>query len=157
MESLFPGLSARENWHPVVVHLPVALLPLALIVQALATWRQKEEWQRGALWLLWLGAAGAVAAVVTGKLAEEEVFVPEPAWEVIELHENLMFVTTGLAVALAVLGLILRKRLTRPLQLGLLAGLLVLNGVLALGADRGGQLVYQYGVSVQTNQTEERD
>ncbi len=31
----------------------------------------------------------------------------------------------------------------------LLAGLLVLSGVLVVGADRGGQLVYQFGVSVQ--------
>jgi len=157
METLFPGLSAMENWHPVFVHLPLALLPLALIAQALAVWRRKEEWQRGALWLLWLGALGAVAAAATGLLAEDEVFVPEPAWGVIEFHETVMLTAAGLAVALALATVFLRKRLTRPLQLGLLAGLLVLNGVLAVGADRGGQLVYQYGVSVQAEPAGEKD
>lgn len=154
METLFPGLSAMENWHPVFVHLPVVLLPLALITQAVAVWRQKEEWQRMALWLLWVGAVGAVVAAASGLMAEEEVFVPEPAWEIIELHETLMLITAGLAVALALATVFLRKRLTRPLQLGLLVGLLAVNGVLAVGADRGGQLVYQYGVSVQEAQHE---
>jgi uncharacterized membrane protein len=157
MESLFPGLSAMENWHPVLVHVPVVLLPLALLSQAVATWWKDEECQRMGLWLLWLGALGAVASTVTGKLAEEEVFVPEAAWKVIELHENLMFVTTGLAVALALATLFLRKRLTRKLQVWLVAGLLALNAVLVVGADRGGQLVYQYGVSVQTEPAGEKD
>lgn len=157
MESLFPGLSTMENWHPVFVHIPVVLLPLALMAQAVATWWKDEECRRMGLWLLWLGALGAVASTITGKLAEEEVFVPEAAWEVIELHETLMFVTTGLAVALALATLFLRKRMTRKLQVWLVAGLLALNAVLVVGADRGGQLVYGYGVSVQAEQAGERD
>jgi uncharacterized membrane protein len=149
MDMLFPGLRAMENVHPVFVHFPVVLLPLALVFQALALWRQRQDWQRVALCLLWLGTLGALAAAGTGLLAEEEVEVPEPGWEVIELHETLMLVSTGLAVALSLAAAVLRRRLTHRVQLLLLVGLLLLNGVLAVGADRGGQLVYQFGVSVQ--------
>jgi len=149
MDLLFPGLKAMENIHPVFVHFPVVLLPLALVVQALAVWRRRDDWQRAALWLLWLGALGALAAAATGLLAEEKVVVPEPGWEVIELHETLMLISTGLALALAVLAVVRRRRLTRPVQLLLLAGLLALNALLVVGADRGAQLVYQFGVSVQ--------
>lgn len=149
MEALFPGLSAMENIHPVLVHFPLALLPLALVFQALAVWRRQDEWQRLALWLLWIGTLGALAAAGTGLLAEDSVTVPQPGWEVIELHEGLMLTTTGIAVALSILALVVRRRLNRTLQLVLLAGLVVLSGVLVVGADRGGQLVYQYGVSVQ--------
>ncbi|MGH9804527.1 MAG: hypothetical protein ACRD4D_05090 [Candidatus Acidiferrales bacterium] len=60
-----------------------------------------------------------------------------------------MLITTGLAVVLAGAALWLRKRLTRALQAGLLAGLLLLNALLAVGADLGGRLVYEFGVSVK--------
>lgn len=153
----FPGLRALENLHPVFVHAPVTLLPLALFFQALAVARKREEWQRLALWLLWLGALGAVAAAGTGLLAEEEVAVPDAGIATIELHEELMLVTAGLAVALAAVTLWLRwrgaqgegGRFSRGLQVGLLAGLLVLNGVLVVGADLGARLVYEFGVSVK--------
>ena len=151
METIFPGLRAMENLHPVFVHFPIGLLPAALLVQALAVARRREDWQRLALWLLWLGTLGALAAAGTGLLAAENVQVPDPAIEVVELHEFLMLTTAGLAVVLSVVALVAvwRQRLTRGVQFSLLAGLVVLGGVLAVGADRGGQLVYQYGVSVK--------
>lgn len=153
----FPGLKAMENLHPVFVHAPLTLLPLALVFQALALWRGREEWQRLALWFLCLGALAALAAAGTGLLAEEEVTVPEAGWETIERHEQLMLITTGLAVVLAAGALWLwfgrahheRKRLTRGWQAGLLVGLLALNGLLLVGADLGGRLVYEFGVSVK--------
>jgi uncharacterized membrane protein len=40
MDLPFPGLKAMENIHPVFVHFPVVLLPLALVVQALTVWRR---------------------------------------------------------------------------------------------------------------------
>ena len=47
----FPGLKAMENYHPLFVHFPVVLLPLALVGQALALWRPRPELERLALWL----------------------------------------------------------------------------------------------------------
>lgn len=153
METVFPGIRAMENLHPVFVHFPIGLLLGALVVQVLAVVPKlrdrREEWQRVALWLLWLGTLGALAAAGTGLLAAENVQVPDPAIAVVELHQYLMLTVTGLAVALSLLALVRRRRLTRGVQLLLLGGLLVLGGVLAVGADRGGQLVYQYGVSVK--------
>lgn len=145
----FPGLRAMENFHPVFVHAPLTLLPLALVFQALALARARDDWQKLALWFLCLGALGALAAAGSGLWAEEEVTVPQPGWVTIERHEQLMLITTGLAVVLAAGALWLRKRLTRGLQAGLLAGLLVLNGLLVIGADLGGRLVYEFGVSVK--------
>jgi len=145
----FPGLRAMENFHPVFVHAPLTLLPLALVFQALAVARKRDDWQRLALWFLCLGALGALAGAGTGLLAEEEVTVPQLGWETIERHELLMLITTGTAVVLAGGALWLRKRLTPAVQAGLLVGLLVLNGLLMIGADLGGRLVYEFGVSVK--------
>lgn len=149
MDALFPGLRAMENLHPVFVHAPVVLLPFALAFQALAVWRRREDWQRVALWLLYLGTLGALAAAATGLLAEETVEHPEAAHEVIGLHKTLMLTTTGLAAALSAVAFALRRHLARGVQILLLGGLLLVNGMLVVGADRGGQLVYQYGVAVQ--------
>ncbi len=154
MEWLFPGLRAMENLHPVFVHAPLALLPLALVFQVVALWRKTGEWQRLAFSLLWLGTLGAIAAAASGLQAEEEVTVPTAAFDVIALHETLMLISAGLAVALSLFALVLRRRWGHPWPVVLLLGLLVLNGLLAVGADRGGQLVYQFGVSVQSEARE---
>ena len=149
MDAVFPGLRGMENLHPLFVHFPVVLLPLALLFQALGMARRREELQRAAAWLLYLGTLGALAAAGTGLLAAGKVEVPDAAIEVIELHEFLMLSTTGLAVALALVAGLGRRWIPQAVPKILLVGLLLLSGVLAVGADRGAQLVYQFGVSVQ--------
>lgn len=156
MEQLFPGLHAMQNFHPVFVHAPLALLPLALVAQAVALWRRSDGFQRAALWLLWLGTLAALAAAGSGLLAEDTIELKPPiaeaAEQVIDLHEELMLTATGMALSLAILTVVLsllRQPFTRGWQLLVLAGLLLTCGVLGVGADRGGQLVYGYGVGVQ--------
>ncbi|MFQ5817548.1 MAG: DUF2231 domain-containing protein [Terriglobia bacterium] len=158
MDSLFPGLQAMPNIHPVLVHFPIAFLLGALGVEALAVWRRREEWHRAAVVLLYLGAVGAVAAATSGWLAAETVEHNDAAHEVMDLHETIMLWTTSLAVGLAVIAFVGGRYLeTRPdgrpygrsLQLFLLAGLLVVNLMLVVGADRGGQLVYEFSTGVQ--------
>ena len=149
MGELFPGLRAMHNIHPMFVHYPLVLLPLALVFQAWAYVSRREDVERVARWLLWIGAVAALAAAGTGLLAEESVEHPEAAHEVIELHETLMLTTAGLATGLAVLAAIFRKRSRRLIQMVLLVGLLATNSVMVIGADRGAQLVYEFAVGVK--------
>ncbi len=149
MGELFPGLNAMQNNHPMFVHYPLVLLPLALVFQAWAYVSRREDVERVARWLLYLGAVGALAAAGTGLLAEETVAHAGEAHEVMELHESLMLTTAGLATGLAVLAAIFRKKSQRLIQLVLLVGLLATTIVLVIGADRGGQLVYEFAVGVK--------
>ncbi|MFQ5926236.1 MAG: DUF2231 domain-containing protein [Terriglobia bacterium] len=150
MESLFPGFEAMPNIHPVLVHFPIAFLLGALAMEALAVWRRQQEWHRAAVVLLYLGAVGAVAATTSGLFAAESVEHPEAAHEVLELHETLMLWTTSLAVGLAVIAFVGGRYLARrSLQIFLLAGLLLVNLIMVIGADRGGRLVYEFATGVQ--------
>jgi uncharacterized membrane protein len=153
METLFPGLAAMRNFHPLIVHFPVALLVLAFVFQAVVVLGKRDTLQGSASGLLYLGALAALPTALTGLLAEDNleksaIFTPAIG-AALEFHSTVMYIVTGLAVALAVLAFWKRTRMTRGMAAVLLAGLLVLVALLGAGADRGGQLVYQYGIGGQ--------
>lgn len=141
------------NYHPMFVHFPLALLIMALVLQAVVVLGRRGRLQTFASGLLYLGALGALPAVLTGWLAGEQVEKLEgftPAVEAtLKFHATMMFIVTGLALLLAALAYIKRAQMTPLIQRVLFVGLLVLVILLGLGADRGGQLVYQYGVGGQ--------
>jgi uncharacterized membrane protein len=136
------------NYHPLFVHFPIALWVAALLFEALAQARGKDELHRAAKWLLYLGTLAGLAAVGTGLLAEESVPEAGPARDVMETHELLMQITTSLAIGLCVFAFFLRSLAAAWARKVFLAGLVVLALLLTVGADRGTQLVYQYGVGV---------
>ena len=148
MLAILPGIKGMLNYHPLLVHFPIAFWVGALLFEALAVARSSEDWHKTATHLLYLGTLCAFAAVGTGLLAESSVMEMGPARDVFELHEKLMYVTTSAAVGLCMFVFFLRKRFTPGLQKLFLAGLVILAILLTVGADRGAQLVYQYSTSV---------
>ena len=135
-----------QSLHPLVVHFPIALLLCALGCDVLALLIRRPALHRVALWNLALGALGAVAAVLTGREAEEVAKHSFEIFQVMERHERLGYDTLTLAC------LTLGWRLWRRDQLGRRArvGTLILMGLmaasLAYGAHLGGRLVYEFGV-----------
>ncbi len=143
-----PGLKGMLNYHPLFVHFPVAFWLGALLFEALAVWRPSDELHRTAARLLYLGTLTALAAAGTGLLAEESVPETGPAHDVMELHQTLMLITTSAAVGLCMLAFFRRNNFTAGLRKLFLAGLIALAVLLAVGSDRGAQLVYEYATSV---------
>jgi uncharacterized membrane protein len=117
--------------HPLVVHFPLACLLLAVLAEALVVIRG-ERWRPVTAFLVLVGTAGAIAAVITGsQLAQEETLA-------IERHELLGWITTVGAVTSSGL-LLLAKRW--PLRLAL-----VVTALLAgITGHLGGALVYGAG------------
>ncbi len=144
----FPGLKGMLNYHPLFVHFPIAFWLAALLFEVIAVWRASEEMHRTATRLLYLGTFCALFAVYTGLMAQVAVMEVGPAHDVMEIHEKIMLITTSFAVGLCMLAFFPRKNFTAGLRKLFLAGLLVLAALLAVGADRGAQLVYQYATSV---------
>jgi uncharacterized membrane protein len=144
LENLLPGVQHLQNIHPLVVHFPIAFLVGAALFYFLSWIFRNQTFSATAFLLLILGTLAAGAAVGTGLYGEEGVMVSRSVREhLLVVHEKLMLVTLGLSVALAAWALIARPFPIRK-RLLFLFSLLVLLGVLTVGADYGARMVYDY-------------
>ncbi len=144
LEAILPGIAHLQNVHPVVVHLPIGLLPAAALVYLLAAATGREQLAWVGLWLLVLGTLGAATSAATGLRATEGVMVdPSVREQLLEVHEDLMLTTTGIAVVLTGWALVARPAPRRGRLLFAL-GLAALLAVMTKGAYYGGRLVYDY-------------
>jgi uncharacterized membrane protein len=150
-DSAFPSL------HVMVIHFPIALLFIAPLFDIGCIVFRKRVWlDRAAATLYVMGTIGAGAAYLTGQRAAAALQGLSPATEsALADHENLAVLTliTLSVVSLVRLTVSWLARYDRRINIGIfrlvaipvmLAGLVML----ALTADRGGKLVYRYGVGV---------
>jgi uncharacterized membrane protein len=144
---MLPGLRAILNVHPLFVHFPIALWLTALLFEALAVIFGSEEWHRTAARILYIGTLAGIVTVLTGLAAEKSV-PPGHAMVIVGIHETLMMITTSVAIGLSLFALVFRKNFTAAFRKYLLAGLVVMAILMTLGADRGAQLIYEYGTAV---------
>ena len=157
-----PPLPPWEGAHPLIVHLPIALLsvaPLFVLLGLLPRIGPAFKW--AAFVLLVLGSAGAYVAVEAGEAAKELVVQTPPIGEVMSRHEELaesaelLFTIITAVYAVVLLGPVVVQKLRHkslpravPLvgQLVVLAALLVSGVVLANTGHQGGRLVHELGV-----------
>jgi len=152
---MLPGLKAALNYHPIFVHFPIVLWFAALLFELLALWRASDEMQRTASRMLYLGTLAAVLTVLTGLVAEKSI-PPGVAQRVVGMHQALMLVATSLAGALCIFAFSVRRNFAIQLRKVMLLGLCVLAVLVIFGADRGAQLVYEYGSAVNWSTAEEQ-
>ncbi len=141
------------NVHPLVVHFPIALLVVAALVDAIAlAVRKTYPWVRAsAVGLYALGALGAAVAFLTGRDASDELDLPAQALTTLNAHadwaEYLVWFA-GLYALVRVVALRTDRERRLAVHLPLAALGLVSLFLVQQTAERGGQMVYQYGVAV---------
>jgi uncharacterized membrane protein len=144
LETLLPGVQHLQNIHPLVVHFPIAFLLGAALFYLLSWIFGTQTFATTAFLLLILGTIAAGAAVGTGLYGEEGVMVSYSVREhLLELHETLMLVTLGLSVVLSIWALVARPFPKKKRWIFLFL-FLVLLGIMAVGADYGARMVYDY-------------
>lgn len=138
-----------HSWHPVMVHLPLVGLVIAVAFDLVATRNRAARWRDAATVLWWVGLLGATAAITTGLLAYNRVEHSDPAHEEMVLHRNLALATVAVLLVTAL------WRWKRPYSRG--AALLGLMGAVLLGGVGylGGDLVYRHGLGIPTETLEE--
>ena len=144
LETLLPGVQHLQNAHPLVVHFPIAFLIGAALFYFLALIFRKETFATTAFFVLILGAFSACVAAGSGLYAEDGVMVSRSVREhLLEHHEQLMLVTTGLSIALTIWAAIARPfpRKKRGIFIFLIV---IMLGIMTWGADYGARMVYDY-------------
>ena len=147
--TLMPGIASLENIHPLLVHFPIALLSMFFVLDVLCTLAKKLQWRGIASAFLYLGTLAALFTVLAGHIAADTVAHGENVHAIMEKHEDLGMAILSLATALSAWRL-KHKGLFQGYLNGVFLALSALLCVLiALAADLGGLMVYQYGVAVK--------
>lgn len=136
--------------HPRIVHFPVALLISAAILGILALiWKGKRNTLKEALfWNLILGVAGAILALISGLVEEKTLVHNDTIHSIMETHELLGFVFSGIFLAVLI-WLFIRKPKMKTTEFSALVTILVLSsGLLGYSAHLGGKMVYEQGAGV---------
>lgn len=81
------------DFHPIIVHFPIALLTLYCVLELIHRWTTQDFWKPMRAVLVVTGTIGAFIALQTGELAEG-AFRGSPLRSVLELHSLLANVTT---------------------------------------------------------------
>ena len=144
LEKLLPGASQLQNYHPLIVHFPIAFIYGAALMYFLASMLASENLKWTALWMLALGALGAAAAVLSGFYAAPGLMVSESVrHELLRHHKQLMVTASLITGALTLWAIAARPMPTRGRYV-FLAGLIAVLGLITAGADLGGEMVFSY-------------
>jgi uncharacterized membrane protein len=157
LEALTAG-SALPNPHVALVHLPIALLPTAVLLDIGALLVRRRVWmEKAAAALYLLGAAGAAAAYLSGIKASESMWrFSGTAQATMADHKDLALVTllafSVIALIRVVASWLARNDKVVPIGFFRLVGVLAaMAGTLLLmaTAEFGGRLVYRHGMGVE--------
>jgi uncharacterized membrane protein len=141
---ILPGASQLQNYHPLLVHFPIAFIYGAALLYFLAWISASERLQWAALWMLLLGAVSAAAALTSGFYAAPGLMVSESVRnELLNHHKHLMVAASILISVLTIWALASRPMPAKGRYV-FLAGLVLVLGLIAAGADLGGEMVYGY-------------
>jgi uncharacterized membrane protein len=144
LERILPGASQLQNYHPLLVHFPIAFIYGAALLYFLASISASESLKWTALWMLALGAISAAIALTSGFYAAPGLMVSQSVRsELLRHHKHLMVSASILTGALTIWALATRPMPTRGRYI-FLAGLTAVMLLIAAGADLGGEMVYSY-------------
>ena len=144
LQRILPGASQLQNYHPLLVHFPIAFIYGASLLYFMASISSSERLQWAALWMLTLGALSAAAALISGFYAAPGLMVSESVRnELLSHHKHLMVAASIVTGALTIWALASRPMPAKGRYV-FLAGLLAVVLLIAAGADLGGEMVYGY-------------
>lgn len=139
------------NYHPMVVHFPIALTFIAFLLSIGAYVRRSypvsSQLAAAGHFTLWLAAMGAAAAVVFGWLAFNSVNHDDAGHAAMLLHRSWAIPTAIGLILLASLDA-WKYRVNELISVPMLFLLFVLSQAIAVTGWLGGEVVYRHGIGV---------
>jgi uncharacterized membrane protein len=140
------------NWHPLLVHFPIALVSLsALFHLAARIFKNQPRYSRHCAVLahttLWIGALAALPTVILGWLASNSVNHDEVGHIAMSLHRAWALATFLVLFVLASWDARRNKVDATPSR-GFVGAVIFAWGLVAITAWHGGELVYRHGLGV---------
>jgi len=136
--------------HALLNDFPAALLATAVIFEILFLLTKRESLRVAAYWMLMAGVIGAGLAVLSGLGAEDRIAHGEAVHEIMEEHEELAFITTGIFAVVAIWRLWRERVMSRGERMAALLLALVGSGFLVSTAKHGGELVFDHAAGIPT-------
>ena len=142
------GKWLKHPLHPIIVHVPMAMWPGALIFDLLSQWQiGGNTMVRLSFYAIIFGLVASLLAVPTGLLDWTGIKKEKPAWKIGLYHMSLNLIVALLFAINLGLRLHTVREATKvegaPLLLSAIGTLL-----LVASAYLGGMMVYEYGISV---------
>ncbi len=137
------------NLHPMLVHLPIALLTANWVFDLLSVVTKRQEFERTGWWTLLAGMIGLAGAITTGLMAEGSVNIAETARGFFEVHEQLAFGVAAMYSTLVLWRFAARTYIPQRLRWVYLV--VSFLGVILVWVTGwyGGELVFRFGIGVQ--------
>ena len=140
------------QFHPKIIHFPIAFLIVYLLLELLGAIFKKDFFSKTAHLFLFFGVLGALAAVLTGNLAEDAF----EGWNkttsaILETHSTYANITLWYFTALLVIRtfLVLRKKFSNLFRYIFCVLALVGSYFIYQTGEHGGEMVFQHGVGTQ--------
>lgn len=132
--------------HPMVIHFPIALFIVALGFEVLSLMLKKENLHQCALYLYVLAALITPLVVRTGIWEAEKLHLNHPL-----LDRHRLYALWTMWVSLASLPVLyfLKNKYIKCFRIVFLLFLISVASLVSIAADKGGRMVYEYGVGVE--------
>jgi uncharacterized membrane protein len=135
--------------HPAIAHFPVALLSIAALFAIISLFIKKDFFQEIAFWNLLLGVIGAIAAVLTGLIEEQQLIHNEEIHQILEKHKFTGFAILILAQALLTWYWVRKNKFGKNEYIGWVICLVLGTVMIAYQGYLGGRMVFEQGAGVK--------
>ena len=141
-EHVGPAGRVIGEFHPLIVHFPIALILAAGLAEFLFLVTKYQLFGNAARFCIIIGALGALAAMTSGHFAEESRTFVGDYKEIVETHGDLGGITAIGAVIAALLSELARAKKSAWLMWAYRGALLICVGLVSATGYFGGMLVF---------------
>jgi len=135
--------------HPAIVHFPVALITIAAFFGAMSLFTKKELFKEIAFWNLLLGVIGAIAAVLTGLIEEQNLAHNDEIHQVLVKHKFTGFGILILSFVLLTWIWVRKKRVGKGEYFAWVLFLVIGTAAVFYQGILGGKMVFEQGAGVK--------